>query len=215
VRRPKKGTTLGESRAHLTGGSIFDRPSVRTCRRLTLQNVRRSKMIASRYRKAMATTRARTATFLAAVGVMVAIAGTALYYRHGSTTDRTASVARQSSANSASSVGSIPSNGPTPEPYERGAVRLRAQAALQECLKKAQSEAKTSWDGMCAALAQRTTHQRDDCRQQGRTAADCLSAYAETPVTDCLLPHETASSIAQAQQLAKGDCYQQFQAEMR
>ena len=50
---------------------------------------------------------------------------------------------------------------------------------------------------------------------QGRTAADCQSAYAETPVRDCLLPHQTASSVAQAQQSAKSDCYQQFQARMR
>lgn len=167
----------------------------------------------------MATKRARTATFLAAVGVIAALAGTTLYSRHRGTRDRSADVAPQtapqSSSGRASSVESLPRNRAAPEPYDRDTARLRAQTALQECLKKAESEAKASWDGMCVTLAQRTTEQRDDCRQQGRTAADCRSAYTETPVKDCLLPHATASSIAQAQQSAKSDCYQQFQSEMR
>jgi hypothetical protein len=86
---------------------------------------------------------------------------------------------------------------------------------LQECLQTAESTAKTSWDGMCATLAQRTSEQRDNCRQSGRTADDCRSAFPETALKECLLPHETASSIAQAQQSAKNDCYQQYQSEMR
>lgn len=160
----------------------------------------------------MAIQRARIATFLAAIGVIAAIVGATLYYRHGSSTER---AARPAGVGTASAVDSVPPHGLAPEPYDSGAARLRARAALQECLQKAELAAKTSWDGMCVALAQRTSEQRDNCRQQGRTAADCRSAYAETPVKDCLLPHETASSIAQAQQSAKSDCYQQFQSEMR
>lgn len=164
----------------------------------------------------MAIQRARIATFLAAAGIIAAIVGAAaVYYRHGSTSDRAASVTRHTSASTASLPDSVPSYRPAPEPYDSGAARLRARAALQKCLQKAESAAKTSWDGMCASLAQRNSEQRDNCRQQGRTAADCRSAYAETPVKDCLLPHETASSVAQAQQSAKSDCYQQFQSEMR
>jgi hypothetical protein len=154
----------------------------------------------------MAIQRIRSVMLVAVIGLIAALAGATLYdhYHHGSSAQRTASVARPTS----SSVS-------PPEPYDSGAAHVRARAALQECLQQAESAAKTSWDGMCTALAQRNSEQRDNCRQQGRTAADCQSAYAETPVRDCLLPHQTASSVAQAQQSAKSDCYQQFQAQMR
>jgi len=166
----------------------------------------------------MATKRARIAAFLVAAAVLAAIVGATLYYRHDSTTVQAVDGRGQIGASSSGAAQPVPSRtpyGPAPEPYDASAARLRARATLQECLKKAELAAKTSWDGMCAALAQRHAEQRHDCRQQGRSAAECRSSYAETPVTDCLLPHETAISIAQAQQSAKSDCYQQFQSEIR
>jgi hypothetical protein len=166
----------------------------------------------------MATKRARIAGSLVAAAVLAAIVGTTLYYRHGSTPSQIPGGEPSTEASRADRLPPVPSrtpNGPTPEPGDSTAARLRARATLQECLKKAESAAKVSWDGMCASLAQRQAEQRDNCRQQGRTAAECSSSYAETPVKDCLLPHQTAVSIAQAQQSGKSDCYQQFQAEFR
>lgn len=163
----------------------------------------------------MATRRTRIASLLTAVAALALTAGVTLYYRHGSTTEPAARLSGEGAARSARQAESVPAHEPAPQLYEREAVRRRAQAALQECLKKAQLQAKTSWDGMCASLARRNAEQRDNCRQQGRAASACLSLYADTPVSDCLLPHQTASSVAQSERSAKSDCYQQFQLEMR
>ena len=153
-----------------------------------------------------------------AAASLAAIVGATLYYRHGSTSSPIAGGERSTGARSSDRLPPVPSrttHGPVPEPGDSTAARLRARATLQECLRKAESAAKLSWDGMCASLEQRQAEQRDHCREQGRTAAACSASYPETPVKDCLLPHETAVSVAQAQQSAKSDCYQQFQAEMR
>ena len=153
-----------------------------------------------------------------AAAVLAAIVSVTLYYRQSSTPSQIPEREPSTGASRADRLSAVPShtsNGPAPEPGDSTAARLRAQARLQECVKKVELAAKVSWDGMCAALAQRQAEQRDNCRQQGRTAAECSSSYAETPAKDCLLPHETAVSIAQAQQSAKSDCYQQFQAELR
>jgi hypothetical protein len=166
----------------------------------------------------MATKRARIAGFLVTTACLAAIVGATLYYRHRSTPSQIRGGPPSTGASTADRLPPVPSltpNGPAPEPGDSTAARLRARAILQECLKKAEAAAKVSWDGMCSSLAQRQAEQRDNCRQHGRTAAECNSSYAETPVKDCLLPHETAVSIAQAQQSAKSDCYQQFQAELR
>ena len=146
----------------------------------------------------METKPARIAASVAASGLMALAAGATFYHRHH---DRAAPP--------------LDPVGRTAEPGSGIMDRTRARAVLQQCVKQAERAARSSWDGMCASLAQRNAEQRDSCRQQGRTAADCLSLYAETPVQDCLLPHATASSIAQAQQTAKSDCYQQFQSEMQ
>jgi hypothetical protein len=161
--------------------------------------------------------RTSIAAFQAAVALIVVITGATLYYRHARTSApaRGAASPAAATASPARSIPALTPYGPEAEVNASGTARFKARAELQQCLKQAELAAKTGWDGMCARLAQRNAEQRDGCRQQGRTAADCLSSYADTPVKDCLLPHETASSIAQAQQSANSDCYQQFQAEMR
>ena len=166
----------------------------------------------------MATKHARIAKSLVAAAFLAAIVSATLHYRHGSTPSQSSGGLSSTGASSPNRLAPVPSpvpKGPVPEPGDSTAVRLRARASLQECIKKAALAAKVSWDGMCASLAQRLADQRDNCRQQGRTAAECNSSYPETPMKDCLLPHATAVSIAQAQQSAKSDCYQQFQAELR
>lgn len=153
--------------------------------------------------------RARTTEFLAAIGVIALVAGAGMYARYGRTTR---------SAHGTPALGSqvVPSGvTPAAQPGSRSGEHTQARAALQECLKKALLAAKVSWDGMCTALAQRNAEQRAGCRQQGHTAADCLSLYADTMLHECLLPHQTASSIAQAHDTAQSDCYEQFQAQMR
>ena len=157
----------------------------------------------------MTTPRARTAAGLAAVAVIFLTAAATLYYRYSSSGAHTRAAARITGASTAP-VPSLP-----PEPYPGSADRTRAQAALQACLKQASASAKLSWDGMCTSLAQQNRERREGCQQQGRSAAECQSLYPQTALQDCLLPHATASSIAQSQQSAKGNCYQQFQAEMR
>jgi hypothetical protein len=164
----------------------------------------------------MVTRRGRIAGFLAVAGVIGLIAAAALHYRRSGDGGQAADVARSGRVGHNRRLESVPASGAAAEPYGGGGTaRLRARAALQECLQQAALAAKTSWDGMCAALAQRNGEQRDHCRDQGRAVSECQAAYADTPLKDCLLPHATASSVAQAEQSAKSDCYQQFQAEMR
>jgi len=181
-------------------------------RDLTLQKMLWPTIIPVRPSKRPMAKRTGIAAFLAAVGLSAVIAGATLYYRHVGAPAPTQGAAA-SSAVTARPARSTAERGA--EVYGGSAARLKARAELQQCLQKAERAAKTGWDGMCATLAQHNAEQRDGCRQQGRAAADCLSSYADIPVRDCLLPHATASSIAQAQQSAKSDCYQQFQAEMR
>src|SRR6185437_2306988 len=108
----------------------------------------------------------------------------------------------------------------TPEPATGASAAAQpdnpeaARATLQHCLTQAQAAARTSWNGMCATLAQRNQSQFSDCRQQGRSDADCRLQYPSTPAQDCLLPHATADSVATAAQAAKTDCYDQFQSAL-
>jgi len=165
----------------------------------------------------MARRPAHITALVAAFALIVLIARTSLHYHYSRSSAQGRGAARIG-GESAGSVRSVPVPIPDArmgEPYPSSADRSRAQAALQECLKKAQTAAQISWDGMCTSLAQRNSERREICRQQGGSAEQCRSLYPETPRQDCLLPHQTASSIAQAQQSAKSDCYQQFQAEMR
>lgn len=162
--------------------------------------------------------RARIAAVLIGAGLIGTLVALALHHRSHRAAAPGGGViepASQAAAAGAGLTASATPDGQPPEPYGDITARRRARSALQACLKKAELAAKTSWDGMCASLAQQTADRREGCRQAGRTALDCRTLYAETPLRDCLLPHETASSIAQARQSANSDCYLQFQAEMR
>jgi hypothetical protein len=144
------------------------------------------------------------------VGIALAAALAAIAISYAVVVHREERTARQGAATSESAATAPPQLPATPE-----AARADARVTLQRCVTQAERTARTSWDGMCAVLAQKNAVDFAGCRQQGRDETACRALYENVPAKDCLLPHAAADSVAQAAQAAKRECYEQFQNTVR